>query len=457
MSTSERPARAGRWALAILAVLLLGGGLWWAWRWYSRPAPPAINLDGADPEVAALVRGLLDGVRREPRSPGAWGRLGMGLLANKFDEEAAGPLSHAEALDPSDPRWPYLRGVALMKTDADEALACFRRAAVVCQDDKYRAAAQLRLAEALAAAGQGEEAEAHFKEVDGSLAVRAEYGLGVLAAQKGDRDLADSKARLLRCIDSPLTRREAAAQLAAVCRRLGEADEAAGYGKQAARLPADPPWPDPFVGEAQLLLRGKDGRIQLVTTLEQQGQNDRALDQLREIARDYPDAPTLLALGITLGRRGHFAESEAVLRRCLSLEPGLVRAHYYLSLALFGQAEALRQMPGRLAESEKKFEDAAASARRATQLSPQNGEAHFQLGLALWRLGRRADATAAFRRAVETRPNLADAHLWLGRVLAEDGKKEEAERHLRDAVRYADESDARPREALEKLQRGEKP
>jgi tetratricopeptide (TPR) repeat protein len=133
------------------------------------------------------------------------------------------------------------------------------------------------------------------------------------------------------------------------------------------------------------------------------------------------------------------------LRKCLDLEPQLVRAQYYLSLALFAQGEALKPQ----AAAATRFEEAAKWARRATELDPGHGEAHFQLGLTLLSLDRRTDAIAAFRRAVATRPELSDTHLWLGKTLADDGKHEEALQHLRDAVRYAAPDDPRPRLALD--------
>jgi tetratricopeptide (TPR) repeat protein len=452
----ERPGRRRRrWLLAALALLLAGGALWGGWRHFTRPALPELWLDGADPEVAAAVRRAAEEVRGQPRSGRAWGRLGMTLLANKLEDEAVAPLARAEALDPADPRWPYLRGVALLGRDPDEALPCLRRAAAACKDGPRRAAACLRLAQTLAANGHGEESEPFFRAVpDGPLSPCADYGLGVRAVARGD--LAEGKRRLLRCADSPLTRQKAAAQLAALLRRQGEST-AAEQARRAGQLPEDPPWPDAFLQECLEHAVGRDGRVQHANALERQGRPDLAAEVLRGVARDYPDAASFLALGIALGRAGRYPESEACLRRCLELEPGRVRAQYYLSLALFAQGEALGRQPGGHDRSVARFEEAALWARRATELAPHDGEAHFQLGLALWCLGRREDAAGAFRQAVATRPDLADAHLWLGKVLAEQGRKEEAERHLRDAARYAAENDPRPRQALEALRGQTKP
>jgi tetratricopeptide (TPR) repeat protein len=463
MTTADPPAEVARGspgrrrrALVVLAVFLAGAGLFWGWRWYTQPALLELHLDGADPEVAVAIRRAQETVRTNRRSASAWGELGMVLMANKFEEESTVPFARAEALDPADPRWPYLRGVALLGRDPDQALPCLRRAAAVSLDTRQLAACRLRLAETLAANGHEEEAEAQFRQVPaGSLSPCVEYGLGVLAAGRGD--LPGSRVRLTRCADNPLTRQKAAAQLAVLSRRLGEEEAAAGQEKRAAQLPADPSWPDPFLLECLTLVAGKEKRLREVNSLEQQGQVSEMLEVLRGVARDYPDASSFLTLGISLGRAGRFQESEEQLRRCLEREPRLVRALYYLSLALFAQGEALRQQPGRQADATAKFEEAAQQARRATELDPRHGEAWFQLGLTLWSLGRRAEALAAFRQAVATRPQLAEAHLWLGKVLAEEGKKDEAVLHLRDAVRYAAPDDPRPRQALEQILGGTRP
>lgn len=449
---TPRPRRRA-WVVAALAVLLVAAGLWWGWRWYTRPTPPEVPLDGADPEVAAVIRSAQQEVRRQPRSASSWGRLGMALMANKFEEEAVVvAFARAEELDRKDPRWPYLRGVALLGRDPDAALPCLRRAVEVSRISDHEAAARLRLAEALAANGHEEEAEARFREVPpGPLTPCADYGLGALAAARDD--LPEAERLLKRCTGSPLTRHRASAQLAALSRRLGKKGEGP---RPAGQLPPDEPWPDPFLIECLSQAAGKESRKKLINALVAQGNVDRALEVSQALAAEYPDADVFLAIGIILGRTGRAEESEKYLRRCLEKEPRLVRAHYYLSLALFAQAEAL-QRDGREAAALARWEDAVGPARRATELAPQNGEAHFQLGLTQWCLKRRPEAIASFRLAVANRPELADAHLWLGKALAEDGKKDEALSHLRDAERYAAPDDARPRRAIEAVLKGKAP
>lgn len=427
------------WSVAVFVGLIAAGATGWAaWRWHAKPAVPEYRLDDADPEVAQAVRAAADAARRTGRAD-AWGKLGMTLLANQFARESAEAFAQAERLAPADVRWPYLRGVALSSSSPDDAIPCLRRAAEAARPGEGADAARLRLAEALAGDGRDDEAADWFAQVaEGPLSPCAEYGLGAVAARRGDAEAA--RRHLAKCADSPFARRKAAVLLASL-------------GVQAGLPPADVAWPDPYLAECLEFAAGRDGRSRLVVELERRGETGKALERQRALADDYPDAPTLLALGIMEGRTGRFAESEATLRRCLSLEPGLVRAHYYLSLALLGQGEALARH-GRPEASAGKLEAAAGAARRAAELAPQNGEAHLQLGLSLVALKRRGEAVEAFRRAVATRPELPDVHLWLGKALAEEGKREEGVAHLRQAVRYAGPNDARAKQELDRVLKG---
>ncbi len=59
------------------------------------------------------------------------------------------------------------------------------------------------------------------------------------------------------------------------------------------------------------------------------------------------------------------------------------------------------------------------------------------LGLALGRLGQRAEAEAALRQAVRCNPEFPEPHFQLGKMLAEDGGGPEARSCLEQAVRLA--------------------
>ena len=67
-------------------------------------------------------------------------------------------------------------------------------------------------------------------------------------------------------------------------------------------------------------------------------------------------------------------------------------------------------------------------------LSPQDAEAHYNLGNTLQQLVRLDDAEASFRKAIALRPNLAEAHVNLGITLQELGRLDGAEASCRKAI-----------------------
>jgi tetratricopeptide (TPR) repeat protein len=71
----------------------------------------------------------------------------------------------------------------------------------------------------------------------------------------------------------------------------------------------------------------------------------------------------------------------------------------------------------------------------ALAVDPDDQVAHNNLGLALYRAGRKDEALAHYRRAVELRPTFAGAQNNLGAVLAERGQAAEAIEHYEAALR----------------------
>jgi hypothetical protein len=68
------------------------------------------------------------------------------------------------------------------------------------------------------------------------------------------------------------------------------------------------------------------------------------------------------------------------------------------------------------------------------RIRPDSAAAHYNLGNALFRQGRRADAIAALRKALEIDPNYALAHDGLGVALYSEGRIAEAIEHYRRAI-----------------------
>jgi Flp pilus assembly protein TadD len=73
--------------------------------------------------------------------------------------------------------------------------------------------------------------------------------------------------------------------------------------------------------------------------------------------------------------------------------------------------------------------------RHVIELAPEWVEAHINLGVALYQMGRTDEARAAFRTAVEIDPANGISRYNLGCVLEEQGEIDEAISHLQSAAR----------------------
>jgi tetratricopeptide (TPR) repeat protein len=408
-------------AAAFVSLAAAAAGYLWYRQSSAGDPPPAIDLTGADPEVARAVEAARAAAAQSPRSAAAWGRLGMVLAAHDYRREAEPCLARAEQLDPREPRWPYLRGLALLQGNPEAAIPPLGRAADLCPDGPETP--RLQLGEALLALGRLDEAEPLFEHtLRGSPQhPRAHLALARIALARDRPD--EALEHLGPAAGHPGTRKAAQLLLAEVQQRRQDAAAADRARALAGRLPDDPPWPDPFVEEMMQLQQGRQARLARADRLLEQDRVPEAVALLRETAGEYPDAAWVwLALGRAYVQRGDVPAAEPAFRRALALEPDLIEGHFYLGVALFGRDDAA---------------GAAASFRRATQLKPDYAVAHYNLGQCLLRIGDRAGAREAFATAVRCKPHYAEAHTNLGKLLKEDGRYPEALAHLREAVRLS--------------------
>ena len=80
------------------------------------------------------------------------------------------------------------------------------------------------------------------------------------------------------------------------------------------------------------------------------------------------------------------------------------------------------------------YEKAIAEWERAVKLSPEDTEAHNNLGVALAGAGKFDEAIVQYQKALSARPDSADVHNNLGRALTAEGKLDEAIGHYRTAL-----------------------
>lgn len=105
-------------------------------------------------------------------------------------------------------------------------------------------------------------------------------------------------------------------------------------------------------------------------------------------------------LGAAVGLQGR--DAVAILRRAAELSPEDAEAHNNLGVALYETG---------------KLEDAIRAYRTALKLQPKYASPYGNLGNALARAGRPAEAVPCYRRALELNPSFAEAHTGLGSAL----------------------------------------
>jgi tetratricopeptide (TPR) repeat protein/tryptophan-rich sensory protein len=126
-------------------------------------------------------------------------------------------------------------------------------------------------------------------------------------------------------------------------------------------------------------------------------------------------------LGNMLARDpGRIADAVSRYQAAIRLQPGYADAHYNLGVAL-GKL-------GRPAEALGEFEE-------AVRLEPDSVEARNNLGDSLMREGRTGEAVEQFEAAIRLDPGHARAHYNLGNALSSSGRPAEAAVQYREAVR----------------------
>jgi tetratricopeptide (TPR) repeat protein len=407
-------------ALAILSVAAVGGGIgvWWLWPREPTPEPPAVDLAGVDPAIAAAVEVGRTKVRQSPRSADAWGQLGMILAAHDFAAAALACFAEAERLDRQEPRWLHYQGVALSLSDPAAALPKLRRAVALCGDDPI--APRLLLADVLLGQGRFDEAAGHYRHLLERNPRNAWAHLGLARVAVAEDRPQDSLDDLHQAAASQYCSKAAHTLLAQVQRRLGNTAAATAELRRAADLPDDPPWPDPFVEAIEELQIGENASLKRAARLINQNRIAEGVRLLRQTTRDYPQSYGVwLMLGQGLLKGQDLADAEQALRQAVRLAPTPVDAQYYLGATLLERGETRA---------------ATDCFREVVRLKPDHALAHYQLGHCLVLLEDRAGAIGAFRDALRARPDFADAHANLGKLLLESGQRAEALDHLRQAV-----------------------
>jgi Flp pilus assembly protein TadD len=454
--TVVTPTRRRLWVWILgVAVLVAGGavGLWW----WLRPAPPTPPLvaDIEETDVRQAITEARQRVLQAPRSASAWGNLGLVFLAHRFDDEATFCFTEAARLDGADPRWPYGIGMIVVKHDLDAGIVWLRQAATAAEArDTYRSAMRLQLAESLLLRSRLTEAEEllHDEELRDPSSPRVALGLGQAAVARGDSPSATKY--LLRARSSPLARKRATVQLAALARARGDLAAADAYELQIAAAPDDPHWPDPFLEEMVQVQVGLKARDRQLAQLEREHRYGEAAEIHLQLLQEHPKVVGYIGAGTNLARAGDYKRGLALLRKAVEVEPDNANAHMALAVTLLTRAEKQVQAasPSPSPEVKDWFRDVIEHARRAAELRPDHSYAYLYWGMSLKYLGEPAAAIEPLRKGVACQPANMQLQLTLGEALLEAGQPNEARTYL-DNARLLAPNDPRPAQALERLQK----
>jgi tetratricopeptide (TPR) repeat protein len=398
--------------------------------------PPQVDLAGADPAVADLLRTAQNEVRKAPGSSAAWGHLGMLLFAYDFLPPAQECFRQAQRLEPNEPSWPYYLALALRFDKPQEALALLRRTVQLCGDQPD--APRLLLAELLFQEGQAEESERQFHlalEANPS-SPRAQMGLARLALERDD--LQGGQELLNQAVLNTYAEQSARALLAQIEQRLGNEHAAEQERRRAERAARPLAWPDPYLEKVLQLRIGRQAGIDRINRLLAEDRDAEAAAEAERILRAYPDSGVAwFLLGEARMRQRQLQAAEAALQRAVQLMPESAEVHLVLGASLFEQQE---------------YGEAAACFRRVTELKPSSASAYYDLGRCLVKLGDGDGAQDAFEKALRNQPQFAKAHRNLGLLLSRKGRSAKAAEHLRAALQF-DPEDTEARKELEQLRK----
>jgi len=343
---------------------------------------PEIGMTGVDPVVATQISSTVAEVEHHGRSGAAWGKLGMVLKAAGFQTEAKDCFVRAEKLDRKDPRWPYFQ-------DTIESL---RRAVALKPTDFL----QIRLAQLLMEVGHWSEAEEQFRAAGHSL------GLAQVACAQGKWEQA--LPHLQQARQNKYMAQTATAILATVNLRLGRTTEARALSDEAADMPPDSKWPNPFEAEVKQYAAGK--REWIEQAQEALGRRDlsAAAPIIERLVKLYPNSSEgWLYLGRACVIQSNLVVAENALGRHLQLDPASVDGHLQMGLVYFRQ---------------NRFKDSAAEFEMALRSKSDSENAHYFLGEARRRLGDKEGAAQAFRNALRCDPNFVQARKALDDLAA---------------------------------------
>lgn len=379
------------------------------------PDFPPVVAENFGSEIKEQIRKAYAEAQAKPRDAEANGRLGMTLQTYEQYEHAAVCYERARRLSPTEFRWVYYLAVVRAAAGNQAKAAQAFKEAVALKSDYLPA--QLRLADALFAAGQMDEARQLYEKLTDFA--QANYGLGRIKAAAGDH--AAAAEHLRKAVKQFPEYGAAQYALGLALRNLGQTTKAQEHLELSQQFKTSrPPIDDQLLNAiAELNAAGSE--------LLKRGVLFESAGKLSEAIADHERAleanPQLIQAHINLislyARTGQFEKAEKRYRSAVAVNPNLADSHYNF---------------GVLMTMQEKYKEAAAAFQRSFELNPFNAEAHYNFAVIIEGEGRLDEAAAHFRQAIQNKPDHRLAHFHLGRILVNQNKLTEAIEHLQKTL-----------------------
>ena len=410
-------------SLAVVALILTAGLLGGRWLLATPPAVPDPDTTAMEPQVVEKIQETRQQVIQSPRSPRAWGKLGMVFQAHGLDAEAASCYGQARERDLDEPRWAYFLAKLLRNRDSDRALVLLETA--IRLRPSYAPAIVMQ-AQILEQANRMAEARASYEkalDVDARCTM-AEFALGRLHLAEGH--LAEARTHLERAARQQPYAGAIQAFLSRLYHLLGEEELADKATERARTLLAEVALQDPILDEMSDEAVSTTGIERRAKVAEAEGNDSKAERLHRQLVELHPqDAKLRYNLANLLGRLGKVTDAESEYRRTLKLDASFVEAHVNL---------------GNLLTKQERLEEAISHYQKALASEPDRASALVNFSNALLQKGDGDGATELLLRVLTEEPDHIEALQGMGQILAGEGKLEEAIQHFQKALEQTPES-----------------
>jgi tetratricopeptide (TPR) repeat protein len=338
----------------------------------------------------------------------AYGDVGLMFMAAEYLEAAATSLHNAQALDPSNPRWPYYLGqFYLARGERAQALTYFHRASALRPTDFPTL---IWLGEMYLDQGRPDDAQRVFAGAVTLQPQSAAAVSGVGRALVAQGKTSSATEYLLRALELEPEATSLHYPLAMVYRSLGELDKADAHLRQRGRREAT--FSDPLMDEYRALLESALAYQNRGLLALQAGDNATAAALFRRGLELEPDNPAIgTVLGTALYQLGQVEAAIKQFEGVLRQSPTYARAHFSLGVILVSQK--------RYQEALKRFEAAVRS-------EPDYVEARLNLAAGLQVMGRSEEALTHYKQVVQLDPREAEAWIEGAGVLVHLGRYQEA-------------------------------